>query len=152
MRLQGVKSLEEANEFLEGYLAEYNERFGVSAARPGDLHRPISKRVNLDQIFCLKTERSLRNDFTVAHEGKLYQVEDSIRADKVMVHEKLDGSILLMHKRRLLRFKEIVMRPVREKKRVLKRKRRIAIPPPDHSWRKFKFGRGKYEQPILPSP
>ena len=32
--------------------------------------------MNLDRILCIKTERTLRNDFTVAHNGTLYQIQD----------------------------------------------------------------------------
>jgi len=151
MRLAGIKSLEEANEFLEGFLIEYQERFGVIPARSGDLHRPVPKRLDLDGIFCLKTKRSLRNDFTVSHNGRVYQVEDRIRANKVMVQEQLDGTIRLMHKGHPLTFKELPRRPMPERKLIQKKEKRIAIPPRDHAWRNFKYGRGKYEQPFIAS-
>ncbi|MDP3296152.1 MAG: hypothetical protein Q8N09_00920 [Thermodesulfovibrionia bacterium] len=44
--------------------------------------------------MCIKTERALRNDFTVAHNGKLYQIKDNVKAKKVVVEERIDGSII----------------------------------------------------------
>jgi len=95
----------------------------------------------------MKTERTLRNDFTVAHNRKLYQVEDTIKASKVMVQDRIDGSLVMTHKGRTLRFKEITERPVREKELLaMPRKIKPSPPPPNHPWRNFKFGKHRYER------
>lgn len=111
MRLRKIKSIEEANAFLKEYLLVYNKRFSVPAAKSADLHRPLPKGIDLDMILCKKTERALRKDFTVAHNKKLYQVENNIRAQKVIVEERIDGSMLIRHKNMALKFKEITARP-----------------------------------------
>src|SRR5512147_2422731 len=67
MRLRGIRTLEQANAFLKEYLPIYNRRFCVIPRERDNLHRPLGKGVNLDTILCAKTERVLRNDFTVAH-------------------------------------------------------------------------------------
>jgi len=154
MRLRNIQTIEEANGFLDEYLAQYNERFAVVPAGPGDLHRKIPPGLDLNQILCVKADRALRNDFTVAYQGKLYQIQDHIRASKVRVYERLDGSVSMMYKHRPLRFKEIALRPAREKKQSLNSRKKVSIPPPDHPWRSFKFGRARYEPrfPIQPSP
>jgi transposase len=141
MRLRGIKSIEEANKFLDYYLPVYAKRFGVAPAKESDLHRPIPKGVDLDNILCVKTKRSLRNDFTVAHDKKLYQVLDNTRAKEIMVEERVDGSMLMRYKDMMLRFKEITSRPKREepKKTYEFRLRKTYIPPKDHPWRRFKI-------------
>ena len=93
MRLRGIRTIEEGNGFLKQYLPVYNRRFSVPPREANNLHRPLPKGFNLDAILCIKTERTLRNDFTVAHNKKLYQIEDRTRASKVMVHEHIDGSL-----------------------------------------------------------
>jgi hypothetical protein len=93
MRLVGVASVEEANRFLSRYLAIHNRRFSVKAMEAADLHRPVPEGCDLEGILCIKTERALRNDFTVAHNRRLYQVEDNVRASRVMVEERLNGSM-----------------------------------------------------------
>jgi transposase-like protein len=147
MRLRGIRSIEEGNRFLEAYLPIYNKRFSVVPKEKEDFHRPVPKGVDLDAILCMKTERSLRNDFTVAHHRKLYQVEDTIRASKVMIQDRIDGSLMMTHKGRALRFKEITQRPVREKEPLANpRKTESYTPPASHPWRKFKFGKHRYER------
>ena len=147
MRLRGIRTLEEANLFLEGYLPIYNQRFTVPPKEKGDLHRPLGRGVDLDAILCKKTERTLRNDFTVAHNRKLYQVEETIQASKVTVQDRIDGSLRIYYKDRALRFREITERPLREKKSLtLTKKTRSYTPPTDHPWRRFKFGKHRYER------
>ena len=142
MRLRKIRSMEEANKFLEHYLPVFAKRFGVPPAKEGDLHRPIPKGIDLDRILCVKTERALRNDFTVAHDKKLYQVLDNVRAKKVMVEERIDGSMIIRHKDASLKFKEIAQRPRKEdpKKTYEFKLKRVYTPPAaDHPWRSFKF-------------
>ena len=150
MRLRGIKTLEEGNQFLEGYLPLYNRRFSVCPKEKDDFHRPLPKGMDLDAILCIKTERALRNDFTVAHNRKLYQVEDTIKASKVMIQDRIDGSMVMIHKGRALRFKEITERPLREKKQsVVVRRRKTYIPPADHPWRRFKIRKHPYDREKL---
>ncbi|MDP3786127.1 MAG: ISNCY family transposase, partial [Candidatus Omnitrophota bacterium] len=139
MRLRKIRSIEEANSFLKEYLPIYNKRFSVPAAKSADLHRPLSKGIDLDTILCKKTERALRKDFTVAHDKKLYQIENNIRTQKVTVEERIDGSMLIRHKNMVLKFKEIAVRT--EKIIQLKPSRpyvfpnRAHTPAADHPWR-----------------
>lgn len=140
MRLAGVVSLEGANTFLDSYLPPYNKRFGMKAVQPGDLHRARPSRVQLEGILCIKTSRALRKDFTVAHEGRLYQVEENLRAEKVMVEQRLDGSIRLTHKTRVLKHQEIANRPAKAEKPPEKPRSHARIKPPaDHPWNTFKL-------------
>ena len=141
MRLRKIKSIEEANRFLKEYLPVYNKRFSVPAAKSADLHRVLPKGIDLDRILCVKTERTLRKDFTIAHDCKLYQVEDSIRADKVVVEERIDGSMIIAYKDRILKFKEIIKRPrkAEEKPRYVFKIKTIYRPPKDHPWKRFKI-------------
>lgn len=147
MRLRGIRTVEEANEFLKPYLPVYNRRFSVRPRERGNLHRPLPKGLNLDSILCIKTERTLRNDFTVAHNRKLYQIEDRTRASRVMVHEQIDGSIKILYQGEALRFHEITMRPLKQETLPVRVQRRRPHPPsPDHPWRNFKFGIHRYER------
>jgi len=138
MRLRKIGSIEAANKFLEYYLPVFAKRFGIPPAKEGDLHRPLPKGVDLNRILCVKTERALNNDFTVVHEKKLYQILDNVRAKKVMVEERIDGSMIMRYKETALRFKEITNRP--PKKAYEFKIRKVYIPPADHPWkRNFKL-------------
>jgi len=147
MRLTGIKTIEEGNKFLEGYLPLYNKRFSVRPRDKDDVHRPLPRGIDLNAILCIKTERTLRNDFTVAHNHKLYQIEDATRASKVIVQDRMDGSMKVTYQGRALRFKEITERPTRETKRpVVTRRRKTYIPPADHPWRRFKIKNHHYDR------
>jgi hypothetical protein len=154
MRLRGIRTIEEANRFLKEYLPLYNRRFSIRPKEGNNLHRPLPKGLNLDAILCIKTERTLRNDFTVAHNRKLYQIQDRTKASKVMVHEQIDGAMRILYQDQVLRFSEITTRPVKEEKApVLVGRRKPPTPTADHPWRSFKFGSHRYQRgnPILTS-
>lgn len=133
MRLRGISSIVAANEFMNEYLPLFNKRFNVEALSPHDLHRPLPKGIELDKIFSVRTPRTLYNNFTIAHKGKLYQVEDNIHTREVIVEERINGSLFITHKGRVLRFHEITQRPIKVKQPCKHYK--PPIPGPDHPWR-----------------
>jgi len=145
MRLQGVGTIEEANRFMVSYLPVYNRRFSVEPKEKEDLHRTAN--IDLDAILCIKTERTLKNDHTIQLDGKLYQIEDNIRAKRVMVEELVDGSMRIRHKGVQVAFHEIVQRPAApEKERPYVSRGKGHRPPIDHAWRPPWFKRSRKEE------
>jgi transposase len=145
MRLRGVSTIPEANRFLASYLPVYNRRFSVPPKKKENLHRTVN--VELDTILCVKTERTLRNDHTIQHNGTLYQIKDRIRAEKVVVEELIDGSMRIRHKGVPLSFHEIVQRPATpEKERPFIARGKGHRPPIDHAWRPPWFKTSKEEE------
>lgn len=138
MRLKGVKTIKEANKFLKYYLPIYAKRFAVQPANDTDLHRPVPEYADLNAIFCVKTTRVLRNDFTVAYNGRLYQIEDDVNAEKVTMEERANGSIRISCRNTYLRFKEITTRPKKQEREPQAPKERY-IPPRTASWRRFRL-------------
>jgi transposase-like protein len=145
MRLKNIRTIQEANIFLDQYLPAYNRQFAVIPVSKENLHRDIPGGLNLNDIFCVKTKRTLRNDFTIAHNRKLYQIQSHIHASAVLIHDRMDGSMTVTHNGRAVQFAEIAARPVKEKK-PLKVHRKIYHPTKHDSWKNFKFGIHKYEQ------
>jgi transposase len=151
MRLLGIKSVAEANEFLTTYLPKYNRRFAKPAASEADLHRPSLHSRELDRILCIKEERTVKNDFTIAYNCSLYQIEQATRAKKVTVEERLDGSLHITYKGQELRYREITKKPTEgtPESPLLLRERKLWIPPADHPWKTlFLSKRRRKEQPI----
>ena len=142
MRLEGIKTKEGANKFLISYLPKYNKRFMKKALNPTDVHVKLPGEVDLDRYLCIKEERTLRKDNTISYNNRLYQIEDTIRAKKVRVEERIDCSIYITSKGRELSYKEIMERPEKKemKAKTLKIKTRY-VPPKDHPWRRFHYGR-----------
>ena len=138
MRLKGINTKDGANKFLEVYLPIFNMRFRVYPANNTDVHVKVSKQFDLDKYLCIKTERTIRNDNTITHNGRLYQIETHTKGKKVMVEERIDGSLHIMSNGIALRYREISEIPKKEAevKRVFK-ERKSYKPPKDHPWRKW---------------
>lgn len=136
MMLQGISTMEEANRFLVAYLPWYNRRFAVQPKKKENLHRKV-KGLDLDAVLCIRTERTLKNDHTIQHERKLYQIEDRLRTKRVMVEDRVDGSMRITSKGVSVRFHQIPARPVKEKKeRPLFTRSTAHTPSADHPWRR----------------
>lgn len=138
MRLKGIKSIEEANAFLETYLPKYNSSFAVEPRESADLHRKVSKGLNLHSILCIKIERRLNNDFTVAYDNKFYQIQDKVKTETVIVEERLDGTMAITHNGVVLTYKELPARPKKQKRLSIPKNKVHHKPPADHPWRKLK--------------
>ena len=141
MRLRGIKTKEEANKFLEIYFPKHSKKFGVIAREREDMHIKLPAGTNLERILCIKTERTLRNDFTVSKDKKVYQVLEAVKADKVMLEERIDGSLRLYCNNESLKYKEIQTSPLKVKALQVSdmpftRRRKKHIPAADHPWRK----------------
>ena len=138
MRLVGITSVAEANAFLQNYLPKYNQRFRKAAASAADLHRPAPSSRALDRLLCLKEERTVKNDFTIAHHGTLYQLTQATRAKQVTVEERLDGTLHLTYHGQELRYRAIPARPPKATPAPSRRLRENDrwIPPVDHPWRR----------------
>lgn len=144
MRLAKVQSLDEANRLLTRYLPDFNRRFRVAAVKKADLHRSIPAGIDLDSILCIKTPHPLRNDYTVIHEKKVYQVLKRTKAVRVLVEERVNGRLYITYKGERLPYKEIpcalfsALR--RDKRKVIKQPQKRgkgSIPPKNHPWRQF---------------
>ena len=136
MTLRGINTIEEANKYLDTYLSVHNKRFAVKAKEQDDLHREIPTGVNLDKILCIRTVRTLRNDFTIAHNSKLYQIDKGVRTKEVTVEERVNGSMLITFNDVRLPFREITTRPEKQQKPAHIRRHKKPTPSASHPWNK----------------
>lgn len=134
LRLEGAKTLKEANQVLARYLPKFNKKFSVAAQRPGNLHRAVLG-IDLDEILSIQREHVLRNDRTFVHEKRWYQVLDRIRADRIKVYEYLNGRMAVRYGKNRLAYKSIDERPVKQKVVRKIKPRRSYIPPKGSYWR-----------------
>lgn len=140
LRVRGISTYSEANEFLElVYAPFWNERFAVEPAEPRDLHRKLSKRADLERLFAQTLTRTVANDFTIRHKGRRLQIQKSqargIRPGHTLsVEIRLDGSVRYRWNERYLDLEVVARTSVRP----LKRRSSPRTPPrpgPDHPWR-----------------
>jgi transposase len=100
LRLAGMTTLPAANEFLrERYMAEFNQRFKVSAAHSGTAFVPCPRQ-DLERVFSLHHERVVGRDNTVSFARLTLQIErqkwrSTLAGCRVTVYEHLDGTLSL---------------------------------------------------------
>ncbi len=143
MRLEGIKTKEEANHFLMKYLPRYNRRFNKLARTKTDLHQKVPR--NLDQILSIQTHHFLRRDNTIRHQNQFYQILSPWPGKKpkeVMIEERLDGKFYITHKGHELKYlqiKEPAQQVILKKKPC--RAKRLYVPPLSHPYKKRSFNR-----------
>lgn len=83
MRLEGISSIEEANEYVEQYRVEHNKRFSREAKDPCDAHRKLKKGTSLEKIFCEKTTRKVAKDLSIQWKNKVYILTDTASQNRL---------------------------------------------------------------------
>jgi len=142
LRLLGISTIEGANQYLDDeFLRDLNQRFTVTPRERGDLHRPIPAGVALKEVLCFEEPRVVQNDWTVRWRNRYFQIGRPHEAlhlagRPIIVRERLDGSIALLHGGHRLEFRELAVPPVRLKTFVVGKPRSLNTPRTDHPWRK----------------
>jgi transposase len=136
MRLSGITTMEAANAFLETYLPVYNRRFAREAA--GDVHRARPASNDLDRVLSIQTLRRVRNDGTVMHRCTFYEILEPVRPKSVLIEERLDGSLVISHRGRRLKYQRVDgPKPRVAPSQAVRRTRAQARPAPStHPWKK----------------
>ena len=113
MRLAGISSIESANNFLcnSNFIAHHNQKFAIRPTKSGNAHRSIAT-YNLSDIFVIRDERVLANDYTIVYNKRIFQVQDQRKAivrpkDTITINLQLDGTIRLSIRKIFLDFVEI---------------------------------------------
>ena len=165
LRLAQINDLDSANRFLDQtYLREFNRRFARKAASPLDAHQGLPR--NLDEVLSWEEERVVGRDWTVACEGKWYQLDRkhealSLAGRKVVVRTLRNGQVQLVYHGQKLKWRPLPGRPVgRQKIKPAKAARAIRPPAANHPWRRsvlrgvgraVRFGWGDSGRPPLRS-
>jgi hypothetical protein len=112
MRVAGVKTIEQANEYLSNdYLAWWERELTVEAANPDDAHRRLDKSHNLAACLSHVETRQVRPDYTLQWDGKFYRIlppaiVSGLRGADVRVEARLDRSLAVRHGERYLPIEE----------------------------------------------
>lgn len=140
-----IRTHEAANQFLqEEYLPDHNARFTRKPAKPQDYHRKAPPARELEQVFCLETERSISNDWVVRYENRYFQLERTSdyppRQAKVTVCEWEDGRVEIRYKGKARPHREIEAPEPRESAELdlVRKPPRPSRwkPPAEHPWKR----------------
>lgn len=73
-KLANVKTIDQANEFLKGYLKKYNKRFAVQAESSESNFVPVPTYIDLDLLLAIKLTRKIDNSGSFTIHGKKFQI------------------------------------------------------------------------------
>ncbi len=148
LRLAGINTMDEANDFLQGFLERYNARFGVPAQVGESAYRPTGDR-DLATILCFKYERTVGPDNVVRFLSRRFQIlpsryRTSYARCPVEVHEQLDGAIKLYHDHRYLDICPAPAEATRLRQPAAAARTTLTKPLPqkpaqDHPWRRWEY-------------
>ena len=109
MRVAGVRTLEQANRYLEReFLPWWNRQLVVRPANPEDAHRKLNSHYDLAAILSHVETRQVKNDHTLQFHAQRYQIHDGatcrrLRGAVVRVERRLDGSVAVRFGERYLK-------------------------------------------------
>jgi len=113
LKLYKISTIVKANNYLNNkFLPKFNKKFSNPAKDPESAWRVIPKKLNLESIFSIKEQRTVRADNTISYKNRIFQIlPDKYRISfakaKVMVEKRLDESIHIKYKDQYLNYKEV---------------------------------------------
>lgn len=140
MRLAGISTIQEANEFLrQRFLPEHNRRFACRPAQKGDVHRALPPGLLPREVLCEQAERVVGRDWCVSYEGQILQLDKrheplALAGRKITILRLATGQLLVKYKERRLKWRPALRRPA-PPATAKKPPARPWRPPADHPWR-----------------
>jgi len=152
LRLAGINDIESGNRFLDGkYLQAFQRQFARAAASPVDVHRAVPR--NWNEVLSWEEARVVQGDWTVACEGKRYQLDRqhealSLVRRKVIVRTLRNGRVQLVYQGKALKWRTLPAGTMRKSPgtppvRAEKRKPEGQTPALSHPWRRDGVGFGR---------
>lgn len=115
LRLRAVSDIDTANRYLwDEYIPKHNARYAVEPADPVDVHKPILPSQDLDAILSIQEDRQVYKDSIVRFENRFLLLEEGhgLRpGTKVIVQQRLDGTLRIERQGRYFEFKQVPARP-----------------------------------------
>ncbi len=109
MRVAGVTTLEQANQYLEEeYLAWWDRELTVDAVNPQDGHRPLEAAHDLAASLSHVETREVKSDHTIRVDAVFYRIEresivPGLRGADVRIEKRLDGTLAARFRDRYLK-------------------------------------------------
>lgn len=84
-RINNIKTIDEANIFLISYIEKYNSKFAIEASSKKSLFLKLPKRYNLDELLCVRFERTIDNAGVFSINNSKFQIIDKSLPPKTKV-------------------------------------------------------------------
>lgn len=146
MRLRGIDTMQQGNDYLPEFIADFNARFAVQPRSSLDAHRPVSAHQDLDHILTWQEPRTISKNLTVQFKNVVYQIHTdrpsyALHKAPVTVCEHADGGIRILYKARPLSYTIFQKQPrqaevvtAKQIDHVLVNRSKAHKPAPNHPW------------------
>jgi hypothetical protein len=146
MRLRGIDAMQQGNDYLPEFIADFNARFAVQPRSSLDVHRPVSAHQDLDHILAWQETRTISKNLTVQFKNVVYQIHTdrpsyALHKAPVTVCEHADGGIRILYKARPLSYTIFQKQPrqaevvtAKQIDHVLINRSKAHKPAPNHPW------------------
>lgn len=84
-RINNIKTIDEANNFLVQYIKKYNFKFAVKASSNKNVFLKLPKRYNLDELLSVRFERTIDNAGVFSINNSKFQIMDKSIPPKTKV-------------------------------------------------------------------
>ncbi|MCQ2122516.1 MAG: ISNCY family transposase, partial [Fibrobacter sp.] len=153
LRLAGITTIDAANEFLNSYIKEFNEKFTLplNSIKSVFVEQPENEKINL--ILAVLCERTVDTGHCLRHSGKYYRMVDGNgnqihyrRGTKVMFIQAFDGcKYCCVNDKDIYALDEIPEHEAKSKDLdadyTPRKPKKTYIPPMNHPWRLSHFGK-----------
>ena len=153
LRLAGITTIDAANEFLNSYIKEFNEKFALPLHGIKSVFevQPQIEKINL--ILAVLCERTVDTGHCLRHSNKYYRMIDSRgnqvhyrKGTKVMFIQAFDGSqYCCVNDKDIYALEEIPEHETKSKDLDIDytppKPKKPRIPPMNHPWRRQQFGK-----------
>ena len=75
-RINHITTIESANKFLSSYIIKYNSQFSIPATSTKSVYLKIPKRYDLDELLCVRFERTIDNGGVFSLNNSKFEVLD----------------------------------------------------------------------------
>lgn len=92
-RINNIKTIDEANNFLVQYIEKYNSKFAIEASNKKSMFLKLPKRYNLDELLCVRFERTIDNAGVFSINNSKFQIMDKYLPPKTKIQIYLSRKI-----------------------------------------------------------
>ena len=92
-RINKIKTIEDANAFFPEYIKIYNSKFAVKPANKNSMFLKLPKKYNLDELLCVRFERTIDNAGVFSINNSKFQIMDKSLPPKTKIQVYLSKKI-----------------------------------------------------------
>jgi transposase len=119
LRLRGVNSIEQGNQYASEFMADFNRKFAVVPKEKANVHRLILSHEHPEKILSEQHTRILSRQLTLSYRNKIYQIKTdrptyAMRYAPVLVRQNILGKTTIEYQKKELDYVILLQQPKAE--------------------------------------